>query len=300
MGVLRTPWLEDNACALNLRNIWVWDHLLQLPSKQLMEVIDLVVYGIHQRMGHEPCHLRAAAKCGKVWWAMRVMPSSISPDSSCMGWSEHFFFREWGAGAQGHWEQWQGYLFLFPFLHMSFPRWEHNVHSQGKARASSAARGNCIFLHNCLRGWDMALLCLFLSPQCIIENWCKIQLKGHFWVSAAATQIADEFFLSCICLTGFVIQPHMSGLHLFSQLGCWSLITTLLAAWELFSKAVEQTLCFTAVSLHKDSSSYTCKIVPEIDGALESVITNPAVLIYQRTEMVRDIGESVVGPEEAL
>lgn len=63
----------------------MWDHLLQLPSKQLMEVIDLDVYGIHQRMGREPCYLRAAAKCGKVWWAMRVVPSSISPDSSCMG-----------------------------------------------------------------------------------------------------------------------------------------------------------------------------------------------------------------------
>jgi len=40
----------------------------------------------------------------------------------------------------------------FFLLHMSIPRREHSVYSQGKARASSAARRNCIFLHNCPRG----------------------------------------------------------------------------------------------------------------------------------------------------
>lgn len=74
----------------------------------------------------------------------------------------------------------------FFLLHVSFPRREHSVYSQGKARASSAARCNCIFLHNCPRGWAKALLRLSLSSQCIIENWCKIQLKGHSGVSAAA------------------------------------------------------------------------------------------------------------------
>lgn len=32
---------------------------------------------------------------------------------------------------------------------------------------------------------------------------------------------------------GFVTQPHMAGLHFFSQLGCWSLTIALLAACEL-------------------------------------------------------------------
>lgn len=76
---------------------------------------------------------------------------------------------------------------------------------------------------------------------------------------------------------GFVIQPHMAGLHFFSWLGHWSLITALLGACELFpNKAVLQAPCFTAVSLQKDISSYMCKREPKIDGVLEWVITNPA------------------------
>lgn len=142
MGVLTTPWLEDNACSVNLRNIWMWDHLLQLPSKQLIWMIILDVYGIHQRMGQESCHLRAAVRWGKVQWAVRVVTSSISLDSSCvvlkMKWT--FFFS--GNGEQGHrvtGSNDKAIYSYFLFLHMSFPRWEHNVQGrQGQGQVQQS------------------------------------------------------------------------------------------------------------------------------------------------------------------
>jgi len=93
----------------------------------------------------------------------------------------------------------------------------------------------------------------------------------------------------------------MAALHFFSRLGHRSLFTALLAASELFpNTAALQAPCFTAVSLRKDISSYTCKREPEINGVLEWVITNPAAPRKLRTEMVQCRGERVVGPEGGL
>lgn len=97
---------------------------------------------------------------------------------------------------------------------------------------------------------------------------------------------------------GFVIQPHMAGFSFFSRLGHWSLIKALRAACELFpNKFLLQALCFTAVLLQKDISSYTSNREPKIDGVLKWVITNPVAPRQLRTEVVQGRGERVVEPE---